>query len=112
MISSVTTAAFAAAKAVNDNSFFKSRVTDVFDEEDEDDLENEGTCETEKISGGFKDQVYQFLDSVTSAAENMNIGSKDASSFVDQDIKERIAHMIDSCKFYLMFLKKNFKITN
>uniref|UniRef100_A0A095CAD7 Autophagy-related protein 2 n=1 Tax=Schistosoma haematobium TaxID=6185 RepID=A0A095CAD7_SCHHA len=92
MISSVSTAAFAVAKAAKDSTipdnFFEETFTRTSDDVDLNDKE--------KIPKSLQEQAYQFFENLTAAAETMNVGTKGASSYVDQDSKQRIAHMIDS----------------
>ncbi|CAH8482967.1 unnamed protein product [Schistosoma rodhaini] len=92
MISSVSTAAFAVAKVAKDSTipdnFFEETFTRTSDNIDLNDKE--------KIPKSFQEQAYQFFENLTAAAETMNVGAKGASSYVDQDSKQRIAHMIDS----------------
>lgn len=95
MISSVSTAAFAVAKAAKDSTipdnFFEETFTRTSDDVDLNDKE--------KIPKSLQEQAYQFFENLTAAAETINVGTKGASSYVDQDSKQRIAHMIDSCKY-------------
>ncbi|CAI2723791.1 unnamed protein product [Schistosoma spindalis] len=92
MISSVSTAAFAVAKAAKDSTipdnFFEETFIRTSDDIDLNDKE--------KIPKSLQEQAYQFFENLTAAAETMNVGTKGASSYVDQDSKQRIAHMIDS----------------
>nr|CAH8825235.1 unnamed protein product [Trichobilharzia regenti] len=95
MISSVTTAAFAVAKAANSSTIPTNLFEEGFVQTSEEGANVEST-DKDKIPKGLQEQAYKFFENLTVAAETMSIGTKGASSYVDQDSKQRIAHMIDS----------------
>ncbi|CAH8456796.1 unnamed protein product [Heterobilharzia americana] len=96
MISSVTTAAFAVAKAADTSTIPKSLFEEsVFGTSDVGGVDVD-TGDKEKIPKNLHEQAYQFFENLTAAAETISVDTKGASSYVDQDSKQRIAHMIDS----------------
>ncbi|KAH8850652.1 Autophagy-related protein 2 B [Schistosoma japonicum] len=92
MISSVSTAAFAVAKVAKNstipNNFFEENFTHTDDDSD--------LGDKERLPKGLHEQAYQFFENLTAAAETMSTSTNSAGSYVDQDSKQRIAHMIDS----------------
>ncbi|CAH8460960.1 unnamed protein product [Schistosoma turkestanicum] len=92
MISSVSTAAFAVANAARNSTIPENFFDETFARTPDD----VNPSDKEKLPKGLQEQAYQFLENLTAAAETISVGTKGASSYVDQDSKQRIAHMIDS----------------
>ncbi|KAK4473674.1 hypothetical protein MN116_003023, partial [Schistosoma mekongi] len=92
MISSVSTAAFTVAKVAKNSTIPNNFFGENFTHTDEDaDLGDK-----ERLPKGLHEQAFQFFENLTAAAETMSTSANSAGSYVDQDSKQRIAHMIDS----------------
>lgn len=101
MISSMTAAAFAAAKVADGSgSWFQNQGDGFSDEDDEDsDDDDENTNPNEGKSSGLISRVQHLFERLTKTAENANFDKNKPDPIVDQDSKERVVYMIDSCKF-------------
>ncbi|THD27247.1 hypothetical protein D915_002064 [Fasciola hepatica] len=101
MISSMTAAAFAAAKVTDgSNSWFRTHThsfsSDEDDGSDNEDDENAITDEDSGKSSGLISRVQRFFERLTKTAEKANFDKNKSDSVVDQDSKERVVYMIDS----------------
>ncbi|KAF7233470.1 hypothetical protein EG68_07789 [Paragonimus skrjabini miyazakii] len=102
MISSMTAAAFAAAKVAGGTTewFHAQPTADVNDdaglEESYDDDEGAEDSGGETKPGGLRYRIHQLFERLTSTAVKVDLDDETKNSFVDQESKERVAYMIDS----------------
>ncbi|KAG5447370.1 hypothetical protein CSKR_113412 [Clonorchis sinensis] len=108
MISSMTAAAFAAARVADGT-------TEWLDTENSGDLgssgEDEGATDSaDEKPRGFFSRIQQFFERLTTTAEKIDFDNDNTNPFVDQESKERVAYMIDSVIAQASIILRNVNI--
>ncbi|KER26240.1 hypothetical protein T265_06438 [Opisthorchis viverrini] len=108
MISSMTAAAFAAARVADGT-------TEWLDTENFGDVgssgEDEGaTGSADEKPRGFFSRIQQFFERLTTTAEKIDFDNDNTNPFVDQESKERVAYMIDSVIAQASIILRNVNI--